>query len=53
MLARSPQGKEGRAVILDVIIWKDGDQLVYIFKGNSKTKVKRNRWLHANMRDSD
>jgi hypothetical protein len=32
---------KGRTVIQAVIIWKDGGHLVYVFKGNSKTKAKR------------
>lgn len=44
---------KGRAVILVVIIGKDGDYLVYTFAGNSKTKVKRNGLLSSMMRDSD
>lgn len=53
MLPRSPQERIGRGVTLAAIIWKDGDHLVYSFKGNSKTEVKINALLSLNMRDSD
>ena len=49
----SPQRIQCRAVILAVIISKNGDHLVYTFECNGKVKVKRDGLLNSNMRDSD